>query len=125
VTWEYGGEVSWVDVRLEPDGQGSTLLELEHAATVPDELWDEYGPGAVGVGWDQALLGLANHLAAGAAVNPEEAVAWLGTDQGRDFVHRQRGLVPGVDPGRHAGACGAGGGGVHDGGVHGRWRNGN
>ena len=35
------------------------VLELEHTAVVPEERWDQYGPGAVGVGWDQGLLGLA------------------------------------------------------------------
>ena len=41
---------------------GSTELTLEHVAVVPPEFWDEYGPGAVGVGWDLSLIGLAAHL---------------------------------------------------------------
>jgi hypothetical protein len=36
---------------------------LEHSAVVPPEVWDQYGPGCVGVGWDLALVGLAAHLA--------------------------------------------------------------
>jgi uncharacterized protein YndB with AHSA1/START domain len=57
-TWEYGGEVSWIETRLEPDGDRRTRLTLEHVAHVDDERWLQYGPGAVGVGWDGALMGL-------------------------------------------------------------------
>ena len=50
-----------------------TTLRLEHVALVADfdDKWDEFGPGAVGVGWDLSLLGLAEHLATGADVNPD------------------------------------------------------
>jgi uncharacterized protein YndB with AHSA1/START domain len=67
VTWGYaetGGDAtaSRLELRLAPDGDEATVLELEHTAVVPDDVWAEYGPGAVGVGWDQGLLGLARHL---------------------------------------------------------------
>ena len=73
-TWEYDGAVSWVDVYLTPT-DADTMLRLEHVALVEDfdDKWDEFGPGAVGVGWDSALLGLAEHLATGEAVNPDFA----------------------------------------------------
>jgi uncharacterized protein YndB with AHSA1/START domain len=72
VTWEYGGAVGWVDVHLAGSGD-DTILRLEHVALVADfdDKWDEFGPGAVGVGWDLSLLGLAEHLATGADVNPD------------------------------------------------------
>jgi uncharacterized protein YndB with AHSA1/START domain len=71
VTWEYGGGVSWVDVHLRDDGDG-TKLRLEHVAHIDDdEQWKEFGPGAVGVGWDLTLLGLAEHLATGGSVNAD------------------------------------------------------
>ena len=85
LTWEYGGQVSWVDVRLAAAKKG-TRLELEHIAHVPDELWAQYGPGAVGVGWDLGLNGLAVHIATGKAMNPAEGVAWLGSPDGKRFV---------------------------------------
>jgi uncharacterized protein YndB with AHSA1/START domain len=88
VTWEFGGEVSWVKVDLAEDGKGGTHLELEHIAYVDDARWAQYGPGAVGVGWDMTLMGLDRHLASGAAVNPQEAMAWLGSPEGKDFVRR-------------------------------------
>ncbi len=85
VTWEYGGQVSWVDVTLTPDPSGGTRLDLEHVAHVPDEMWDQFGPGAVGVGWDGALLGLDQHFATSASVSPETAAAWGASDEGKAF----------------------------------------
>jgi uncharacterized protein YndB with AHSA1/START domain len=86
-TWEYGGEVSWIEVRLTPDADGRTRFELEHVAHVDDERWTEFGPGAVGVGWDLAMVGLTLHLAAGAArVDPTEVAAWSASDDGRRFA---------------------------------------
>ncbi len=37
--WEFGGEVSWIEVRLSPDGDERTPLELEHIAHVDDDRW--------------------------------------------------------------------------------------
>lgn len=66
ITWIYGEnvterDVSEVEVRLTADGDATDLV-LEHAAVFPPEFWDRYGPGAVGVGWDLGLLGLALYL---------------------------------------------------------------
>ncbi|MET8246563.1 SRPBCC family protein [Streptomyces sp. NPDC005202] len=85
-TWEYGGEISWIELRLAPEEGGGTRFELEHIAHVDDEKWGEFGPGAVGVGWDMMLMGLARHLSTGGAVDPAEAMAWLGSEEGRRFV---------------------------------------
>jgi uncharacterized protein YndB with AHSA1/START domain len=85
-TWEYGGEVSWIEVRLSPDPAGGTRFELEHVAHVDDEKWLEYGPGAVGIGWDLALLGLGKHLSSGEAVDPAAAMAWAGSAEGHAFI---------------------------------------
>lgn len=86
-TWEYGGEVSWIEVSLTAQPDGRTRFRLEHVAHVDDERWAEFGPGAAGVGWDTGLLGLASHLsAAGVAVNPAEAMAWMMSDTGKQFM---------------------------------------
>ena len=61
LTWEFGENVSWVEVRLSAEGAGRTRLLLEHAEPL-SEHGAEYGPGAGGVGWELALLGLAVHL---------------------------------------------------------------
>lgn len=86
VTWEYGENVSWLEVRLSADGDDHTTLVLEHTAHVPEEFWAEFGPGAVGVGWDLALIGLAAHLRSGVAVDPAKATAWTMSDEGRSFA---------------------------------------
>ncbi|MDQ3382901.1 MAG: SRPBCC family protein [Actinomycetota bacterium] len=85
VTWEYGGEVSWVEVRLTAEGQ-STTLRLEHTAPMDAERWEEFGPGAIGVGWDSGLLGLALHLRGAAPMELEAKMAWGGSEEGRAFM---------------------------------------
>jgi uncharacterized protein YndB with AHSA1/START domain len=87
LTWEFGGETSWLIVTLSGDPAGGTQLELQHIAHVDGDRWDRYGPGAVGVGWDLALAaGLARHVATGAAVDPAEAAAWSASTEGKDFI---------------------------------------
>jgi uncharacterized protein YndB with AHSA1/START domain len=91
VTWVYGeaateADVSELEVRLSAGDGGTTRFELEHTAVVPDERWAEYGPGAVGVGWDGGLLGLALHLRTGAGV--DDPVAWQMSAEGREFATR-------------------------------------
>lgn len=91
VTWVYGetgseADVSELELRLSAVDVETTRFELEHTAVVPDEAWAEYGPGAVGVGWDGGLLGLSLHLASGAGL--EDPVAWQLSPEGRDFSTR-------------------------------------
>jgi uncharacterized protein YndB with AHSA1/START domain len=86
VTWEFGGGVSWLTVTLKDDPKGGTNLQLEHMAHVEGDFWDRFGPGAVGVGWDLGLMGLANHLASGAAVDPAAAFAWQASAEGKAFM---------------------------------------
>ncbi|MBK0418096.1 SRPBCC domain-containing protein [Leucobacter sp. CSA1] len=92
VTWEFGGGVSWVAVRLSAAGEERTRFELEHTAReadLPPGMWDTFGPGATGVGWDQGLLGLALHLGAqSGSVPPEEAEAWMLSDEGKAFARQ-------------------------------------
>jgi uncharacterized protein YndB with AHSA1/START domain len=90
VTWVYGEpgtdrDISEVEVRLSSPESGMTILELEHSAIVPEDRWDEYGPGAVGVGWDGALLGLTLHLQGGSVDDP---LAWQVSNEGRVFFTR-------------------------------------
>lgn len=86
ITWEYGEEVSWVEVAL-TESDGRTNLQLTHVARVDDERWTQFGPGAVGVGWDLLFtLGLRLHLSTGTAVDPAEAAAWTAGPEGREFV---------------------------------------
>ncbi len=84
ITWEMMGAPSWVTVALAPTASG-TELELVHEAHVPEEFWSIYGPGAVGIGWDGALMGLGLHLSSGATVTGADADALPTTDEGRAF----------------------------------------
>jgi uncharacterized protein YndB with AHSA1/START domain len=90
VTWGMAemagaGLASEVVVRLASVGDAATRVELEHTAIVPDEMWDQFGPGAVGVGWEGGVLGLALHLRGGSIDDPS---TWMVSDEARDFYRR-------------------------------------
>lgn len=86
VTWEFGGNISWVTVSLEAIDPSTTQLTLEHSGEVPPEFWEQYGAGATGVGWDLGLMGLGLHIETGSSNPPEESAAWMASDDGRTFV---------------------------------------
>jgi uncharacterized protein YndB with AHSA1/START domain len=86
-SWIYGepaseADGSIVEVHLSTVESGATRFELVHTAVVPEEFWWQYGPGAVGVGWEGGLLGLELHLRGGSVGDPE---AWQLSDEGRRF----------------------------------------
>ena len=88
VTWEFGGGISWVRLRLAPGGDGARLT-LEHVMLAEDmkgEHWLQFGPGAVGVGWDLSFLGLGLHLASGGEKPPENDPAWMATEAAKAFM---------------------------------------
>jgi uncharacterized protein YndB with AHSA1/START domain len=87
-TWEMGEQLSWIDVRVEPDGDRARLV-LEHLAPVTaeaEEFWDQFGPGAVGVGWDLAVTGLALYVEAEGEFDKDAVQAWSESDDGRRFM---------------------------------------
>ena len=84
LTWEFGGDTSWVDVRLTDAGAAPPRITLTHTALLSPH-WGEYGPGAAGVGWEMGLLGLALHLAQPDAPKPDEA-AFAASRNGRAFI---------------------------------------
>ncbi len=89
VTWEFGGNVSWVSVRVAPEDGGArlTLLHTMPKDEPAEEHWQTYGPGAVGVGWDLSFLGLGMHLTSGGeAVDREANEAWMGSGEGKAFL---------------------------------------
>ncbi len=86
-TWEFGDTVSRIRVRLSAEAPDATRLEIEHFDLAEDDHWRQFGPGAVGVGWDLGLhAGLHQHLQTGAAVDPAAAAAWTASAEGRAFV---------------------------------------
>jgi len=85
LTWEFGGDVSVVTLDLAPSEEGGTELCLRHAVGDNDH-WATYGPGAVGVGWELALLGLALHLRTGASA--DQARDFASSAEGQAFMRR-------------------------------------
>jgi uncharacterized protein YndB with AHSA1/START domain len=85
-TWEMGGDVSWIELRLTDEGSGLTLFRLSHIAHVDDERWAQFGPGALGVGWDSGLIGLHQHLTTRQPVDPAKAAVWSASEVGRRFL---------------------------------------
>ncbi len=102
LTWEFGGDVSWVKVRFLDQGAGRARLTLTHTAHL-SEHWGEYGPGAVGVGWELGLMGLAIHLAQPTEPMPDEAALATSPD-GKAFITgsnegwAQAAIAAGTDP---------------------------
>ena len=84
LTWEFAGDVSWVEVSVSDEADTHTRLTLTHTALL-SEHWDEYGPGATGVGWEMGLMGLAIHLAQPDEPMPDEA-AFATSTEGRAFI---------------------------------------
>src|SRR5262245_1514392 len=86
-TWEFGGGVSWLEVFVAPEG-GKARLTLEHVAHVEGEHWNTFGPGAVGIGWDLGLMGLALHVEQrdSPALDPADGMAWMGSPNGKAFM---------------------------------------
>ncbi|MEO6511425.1 MAG: polyketide cyclase, partial [Nocardioides sp.] len=103
VTGEFGGMVSWLTVTLTEATEGTTL-ELVHESPVDPELWAQYGPGAVGLGWDGALLGLGMHVETGEAVDPAYAASFNFSPEGQQLLRaaaegwRDAAVADGDDP---------------------------
>ncbi|GAB3210365.1 SRPBCC family protein [Marinactinospora thermotolerans] len=87
VSWLFGENpgFSEVEVRLTPQEDERTLFELEHIGVIPPEMWDRYGPGATGVGWDLGLLGLFLHLRGETIEDPGE---WEQSEEAREYTRR-------------------------------------
>jgi uncharacterized protein YndB with AHSA1/START domain len=89
LTWEFAGQVSWVAARLVPEAD-RTRLELEHWAHVDlenaDDHWNQFGPGAGGVGWELGFVGLARHVAEPEATSTaDEGLEWMVSAEAKEF----------------------------------------
>jgi uncharacterized protein YndB with AHSA1/START domain len=85
VAWEFGGDASILTLDLAPTHDAATELRLRHAVG-DDGHWATYGPGAVGVGWDLAFLGLTLYLRTDASVKDPQAIA--SSPEGQAFIRR-------------------------------------
>ena len=84
-TWECGDAISWIEVRIFEDGPSRSRFELHHITHVDDH-WEQFGPGATGMGYDGALVGLTIHLSTGAPVQQSWGGEWMASAQGRRFT---------------------------------------
>ena len=102
LTWEFAGDVSWVAVQVWEEEAGQVGLVLIHTALLSPH-WDQFGPGAVGVGWEMAFLGLALHLERPDAPKIEDE-EFAYSDEGRAFITGsseawgQAAIVAGTEP---------------------------
>ncbi len=89
VTWEFMGGTSWVNVRLARDGAKArlTLEHIAHKEGIGEEHLKQFGPGAVGIGWDLGLYGLERHLLDPAAPRDQKAIdVWVASSEGKAFM---------------------------------------
>ena len=85
LTWEFSSNVSWISLTVEKVKDGA-LLTLEHEMPTDPESeahWAKYGPGATGVGWDMAFIGLDVHLSSDGQASPDALNAWAEGVQGK------------------------------------------
>ena len=65
----------------EREGKPARAVSISRIyATTAEDHWDEYGPGATGVGWELALLGLDHHF-----TRPDET-EFATSPEGRAFI---------------------------------------
>lgn len=89
LTWEIMGGTSWVNLRLAPDGEKArlTLEHIAHKEGIGEEHMKQFGPGAVGIGWDLGLHGLERHVAnPTTAVDHQAVETWMRSSEGKAFL---------------------------------------
>ncbi len=88
LTWEFGGNTSWVSAKLE-NTQDGVLLTIEHELPTDETSeahWDNYGPGATGVGWELGMLGLTAYLAGNGQSTLAAGGAWADGASGKNML---------------------------------------
>ncbi len=85
LTWEIAGNLSLVNLSLTTQGSAASSLSLTHKMLPHDDHWEQFGPGATGVGWELSFLDLAFHLD-----NPDrpklDESAFAASTTGRAFI---------------------------------------
>lgn len=86
LTWEMGPGMSWLNLTLNSVSDVQTELVLEHVAHIDPDFDKQYGPGAVGVGWDLSFLGMAWHVEDKATIPSEGREEWTTTENYKQFA---------------------------------------
>ena len=86
LTWEFAGDTSWVELHFASETPDRARLTLTHTSILSD-FWDTYGPGATGVGWEMAFLGLALYTSDPDFKKPDE-MKFATSPEGIAFITR-------------------------------------
>jgi uncharacterized protein YndB with AHSA1/START domain len=86
LTWEFGDAISWVNLNVSEDAEDGARLTVEHIAHIDNDHWDQFGAGAVGVGWDLSLVGLGEHLAKTPGFGRAKGMEWMVSEDGKTFI---------------------------------------
>lgn len=102
ITWEFGGDVSWVDVCVADAGSGQARLTVTHTFAHSGH-WETFGPGATGVGFEMGLLGLHLHLTDPAQPRPDPLEFAMSPDgkallTGSGWAWGEAAIAAGADP---------------------------
>lgn len=80
LTWEHDGTVDPLLIRVDPEDDGTSHVSLTHTVLQEPEVFARFGPGAVAIGWEVALLALIAHVEGGTV--PDRA--WLDSAPGQE-----------------------------------------
>ena len=86
LTWEFGGSTAWVNVDVEEDAEDGARLTVEHIAHTDNDHWNQFGAGAVGVGWDLSLAGLGLYVDKTPGFDPAAGMEWMTSEDGKTFI---------------------------------------
>lgn len=88
LTWEFGGATSWLEVEVAEASPGRTIVRITHTCPVDADHWRQFGPSAVGLGWDLTIAGLGMHLAGGDGGGDvyEAGLAWMSSPDGVGYL---------------------------------------
>ena len=86
ITWEIFGDVGRLDVNVSNEAEQSARLQFDHMSPLSDH-WVQYGPGATGVGWEMAFLGLALYISQ-PSVLPIDEMEFATSEVGKHLIER-------------------------------------
>jgi uncharacterized protein YndB with AHSA1/START domain len=90
LTWQQDGGEDPLQLRLDPEDDGSTALRLRHAALIDRETFTRVGPGQIAMRWEIALLALAALTDGWRATclepAPSPSPEWLHSAEGAAYV---------------------------------------